>query len=138
MDIQQLNKFLNDTMGYLVYQERIMNWLVEFCGFSMAESDTVRRGMSKKESTEKFLPEIRRRFIETMKVRYREDDEEKIIGILEPFEMFSKLLVDIEEKTSVNSRQLDILIRLNFFSEFGENNELLENRNAFFTGKDAY
>ncbi len=121
-----------------MYQERIMNWLVEFCGFSMAESDTVRRGMSKKESTEKFLPEIRRRFIETMKVRYREDDEEKIIGILEPFEMFSNLLVDIEEKTSVNSRQLDILIRLNFFSEFGENNELLENRNAFFTGKDAY
>lgn len=31
-----------------------------------------------------------------------------------------------------------LIIRLNFFSEFGENNELLENRNAFFTGKDAY
>jgi hypothetical protein len=36
------------------------------------------------------------------------------------------LLKDIKEKTSVNSRQLDILIRLNFFSDFGGNAYLLK------------
>ena len=38
---------------------------------------------------------------------------------------FVDLLRDIKEKTSLNSRQLDILIRLNFFSAFGRNKYLL-------------
>ena len=38
---------------------------------------------------------------------------------------FIDLLKDIKEKTSVNSRQLDILIKLNFFSDFGNNKYLL-------------
>ena len=41
------------------------------------------------------------------------------------YDSFMDLLKDIKEKTSVNSRQLDILIRLNFFSEFGKNKYLL-------------
>jgi DNA polymerase III alpha subunit/intein/homing endonuclease len=40
---EPLNKFLAETMGQMVYQEQIMQWLVEFCGFSMSESDNVRR-----------------------------------------------------------------------------------------------
>jgi DNA polymerase III alpha subunit len=39
---------------------------------------------------------------------------------------FMDLLRDIKEKTSVNSRQLDILIRLNFFDAFGKNKTLLK------------
>jgi DNA polymerase-3 subunit alpha len=38
---------------------------------------------------------------------------------------FIDLLVDITEMTSCNSRQLDILIKLDYFSEFGEAKELL-------------
>ena len=38
---------------------------------------------------------------------------------------FVDLLRDIKEKTSLNSRQLDILIQLNFFSAFGRNKYLL-------------
>ena len=38
---------------------------------------------------------------------------------------FIDLLMDITEKTSCNSRQLDILIRLDYFSDFGEANYLL-------------
>ncbi len=41
------------------------------------------------------------------------------------YDSFMDLLKDIKEKTSVNSRQLDILIRLNFFSDFGKNKYLL-------------
>ena len=42
------------------------------------------------------------------------------------YNSFIDLLKDIKEKTSVNSRQLDILIRLNFFSDFGGNAYLLK------------
>ena len=39
---------------------------------------------------------------------------------------FFELLFDINEKTSVNSKQLMILTGLNFFKEFGENKYLLK------------
>lgn len=42
------------------------------------------------------------------------------------YNTFADLLKDIKEKTSLNSRQLDILIRLNFFSDFGNNKYLLK------------
>lgn len=42
------------------------------------------------------------------------------------YETFTDLLKDIKEKTSLNSRQLDILIKLNFFSDFGCNKTLLK------------
>jgi DNA polymerase-3 subunit alpha len=41
------------------------------------------------------------------------------------YETFTELLKDIKEKTSLNSRQLNILTGLNFFSEFGNNKYLL-------------
>ena len=37
---------------------------------------------------------------------------------------FIDLLIDIEEKTSCNSRQMEILIKLNFFKRFGKNKKL--------------
>ena len=39
---------------------------------------------------------------------------------------FTLLLIDIKDKTSCDTRQLDILIKLDFFSEFGDINYLLE------------
>lgn len=39
---------------------------------------------------------------------------------------FVELLIDINEKTSINSRQLEILVGLNFFEQFGKNKYLLE------------
>ncbi len=47
------------------------------------------------------------------------------------YESFIDLLIDIENKTSVNSRQLDILIKLDFFSEFGEINTHLKQVELF-------
>ena len=38
---------------------------------------------------------------------------------------FMVLLKDLDEETSINSRQLDILIKLDFFSDFGNQRELL-------------
>jgi len=41
------------------------------------------------------------------------------------YDSFIDLLYDIDNKTSVNSRQLEILTKLNFFSDFGKNKRLL-------------
>lgn len=70
-----LNKSLSDTMGYLVYQEQIMRFLTDFCEHSGAESDSVRRGLAKKEGTEQFLPKIEEGFIHNMVNHYGEKEE---------------------------------------------------------------
>ena len=41
------------------------------------------------------------------------------------YEYFTDILKDIDSKTVLDSRQLDILIKIDFFSEFGNQNELL-------------
>lgn len=235
---EALNDFLAPTLGYLVYQEQIIEFLHRFCGYTMGEADVVRRGFAKKTGTDKFIPKIKDGFVKTMKNEYgvcedeanhlienflkviidassylfsknhsdpysflgyvvgylrcyykletvttamniyREDDDKclEILGyakrndiainpikfgksgadytmdkntnsvyrgiasvkfcnrqiadeLLElsknKYNSFIDLLKDIEEKTSVNSRQLTILISLNFFSDFGKNKYLL-------------
>ena len=47
------------------------------------------------------------------------------------YDNFTSLLIDITNNTSVNTKQLDILIKSDFFSEFGNVNKLL-NVNSFF------
>lgn len=44
---------------------------------------------------------------------------------------FMELLGDLDTKTTINSRQLDILIKLDFFSEFGNQRELLRMTDLF-------
>lgn len=82
--LKELNDFLSNTMNYLTYQEQIMMFLVNFCGYSMAESDSVRRAIGKKLGTEDLLPEIERRFIETVNIKYNVP-KEKAIEIVKPF-----------------------------------------------------
>lgn len=47
------------------------------------------------------------------------------------YDTFIDLLVDINDKTSINSKQLNILVCLDFFSEFGEINTLLKQIEVF-------
>lgn len=51
---------------------------------------------------------------------------------------FIDLLIDIEEKTSLNSRQIMILINLDAFSEFGDSIKLLAIYNEFSSGENRY
>lgn len=233
-----LNEFLAPTLGYLVYQEQIIEFLHSFCGYTMGEADIVRRGFAKKTGTDKFIPKIKEGFIKTMKEKYGvgkeeseklienfiqviidassylfsnnhatpysflgyvvgylrcyykletvttalniyADDKDKCLEILayakrnditlqpikfgksgaeytmdkktksiykgiasvkycnsqiadelmalskNKYKTFVDLLKDIKEETSVNSRQLNILTGLNFFSDFGKNQYLL-------------
>lgn len=237
---KELDEFLSVTFGRVAMQEDIMQFLVKFCGYSAAESDTVRRGIAKKSGTEALLPEIERRFIEYSSTNYKigvdkckeiikpmlqvlldassyafswnhsdayscigyicgylryyypvefitsalntfKDNQEKSASIVEyankvgvkingisfgkskaeyvmdkktnsvykgiesikycnaniaeelyelsqnnTYSSFVELLKEIKHKTSVNSRQLEILTVLNFFAEFGENKKLLD------------
>lgn len=54
-----LNEFLAPTLGYLVYQEQILEFLHKFCGFTMGQADIVRRGFAKKTGTEQYIPIIK-------------------------------------------------------------------------------
>lgn len=82
--LKELNDFLAPTLGYVSMQEDIMSFLVEFCGYSMAESDNVRRGIAKKKGTEKLLPEIKERFVKYTSKKYN-ISESKCESIIEPF-----------------------------------------------------
>lgn len=44
---------------------------------------------------------------------------------------FMELLIDLSMKTSINSRQLNILIAIDFFQEFGKSQKLLDMLNLF-------
>lgn len=77
-----LNKFLKDNLGYLIFQEDIMRFLTDFCNHTGSESDSVRRGLSKKEGTEQFLPKIKEGFLKIMTEYYNEpiDHLEEILS----------------------------------------------------------
>ena len=47
--LKELNDFLAQESGRIAMQETIMRFLIKFCGYSDAESDTVRRRYCKKE-----------------------------------------------------------------------------------------
>lgn len=80
----ELNEFLAPEAGRIAMQETIMQFLVRFCGYSNAESDTVRRGIAKKKGTEKLIPEIKRRFIDYTSERYGVSVE-RCEEVIEPF-----------------------------------------------------
>ena len=55
---ESLNEFLKPTLGYLVYQEQIIDFLHDFCGYTMGQADIVRRHFAKKTGTEADIPVI--------------------------------------------------------------------------------
>lgn len=79
-----LNEFLAPEAGRIAMQETIMQFLVKFCGYSAAESDTVRRAIAKKKGTETLLPEIERRFIDFCTSNYQMDVD-RCNSIIKPF-----------------------------------------------------
>lgn len=44
-----VDKALSETMSFMVFQEQIMSFLVQFCGFTGSESDNIRRQISAKD-----------------------------------------------------------------------------------------
>lgn len=88
-----LNEFLKDTLGYLVYQEQIIEFLHSFCGYTMGEADIVRRAFSKKTGTETHIPKIKDGFIKTMGQKYNvsADEANKLV------ESFLQVIIDASD-----------------------------------------
>lgn len=82
--LKELNDFLAQEGGIVAMQETIMRFLMKFCGYNNAESDTVRRGIAKKKGTAQLLPEIEKRFIEYTSEHYNVP-KEKCQEIIKPF-----------------------------------------------------
>ena len=80
---KELDDFLSITFGRITMQEDIMRFLTKFCGYSDAESDTVRRAIAKKGGTGKFIDEIHDRFIEYSNKTYGVD-KDKLEEIFPP------------------------------------------------------
>lgn len=70
-----INELFKNNSGYCTYQEDIMLFLKEFCGYSDHEADTVRRGIAKKIGTEHLIDEIERRFISYFSKNYNESED---------------------------------------------------------------
>ncbi len=72
----ELNKALAKTFGRITMQEDIMQFCKNFCGYSDAESDNVRRGIAKKKGTAGFVSEIHDRFLSYSSEHYGVDIDE--------------------------------------------------------------
>lgn len=95
---EALNELLSSTLGFLVYQEQILDFLHFFCGYTMGEADVVRRGFAKKTGTEQHIPRIKAGFIKTMKEKYnvpQEKSEELIVNFLQIIEDASSYLFSL-------------------------------------------
>ena len=73
---EAIDNLLSPTLGRVVYQEQIIAFLNQFCGYSMGAADLVRRGFAKKTGTEQFIPNIEKGFIKTMKEEYNMEDSQ--------------------------------------------------------------
>lgn len=92
---EALNEFLSSTLGYLVYQEQIIEFLHSFCGYTMGQADIVRRGFAKKTGTEKFIPDIKAGFEKTMSEKYglgKEESDKVIVNFIQVIEDASAYL----------------------------------------------
>lgn len=92
---EALNKLLAPTLGYLVYQCQIINFLHQFCGYTMGMADVVRRSFSKKLGTEQHIPQIKEGFIKTMFEKYgvgKEKSEQLIVNFIQVIEDASSYL----------------------------------------------
>ena len=111
-----IDEFLKPTFGYLVFQCQIIDFLHQYCGFTMGEADLVRRHFAKKTGTEDDIPVIKdggymkdkdgnekkdhyiKGFIATMREKYgmpKEEAEDAIVAFLQVIIDASKYLFSL-------------------------------------------
>ena len=85
---EKIDEVLEDSLGYLVYQEQQIAFLQKLCGFTEGEADVVRRAIGKKsqELLDEWLPKIEAGYIENS------EREEKVAK--EEFKEFLQVFMD--------------------------------------------
>ncbi len=75
---------LSDTFGLMIYQEKLMRVAQQFAGYSLAESDLLRKACGKK--VREVMAKERKRFVESVEANgYTRELGEKWFDIIEPF-----------------------------------------------------
>ena len=79
---EAIDEFMKPTFGYLVFQCQIIQFLHQYCGYTMGEADIVRRHFAKKTGTEKDIPQIKAGFAKTMADQYgmSQEESDKVIA----------------------------------------------------------
>lgn len=79
---EAIDKFMSKTFGFLIFQCQIIEFLHQYCGYTMGEADVVRRHFAKKIGTDKDIPQIKAGFAKTMAEHYgmSKDESEKTIA----------------------------------------------------------
>lgn len=79
---EAIDEFMKPTFGYLVFQCQIIQFLHQYCGYTMGEADIVRRHFAKKTGTEKDIPQIKAGFAKTMAEQYgmSQEESDKVIA----------------------------------------------------------
>ena len=77
----EINRFFSNMNNYCLFQEQIMQFLEKFCHYTGAESDNVRKAISKKGGTDKLLPEIKSSFMKHFPKDFNSTQQETEIVI---------------------------------------------------------
>ena len=79
-----LEEILSSTYGVIVYQEQIMQIAAKMAGFTLAEADSFRRAVSKKDA--KKLEKLRASFIRgAMSKGYKQDEATNVFNLIDKF-----------------------------------------------------
>ncbi|MBI3816369.1 DNA polymerase III subunit alpha, partial [Candidatus Peregrinibacteria bacterium] len=83
-DVPELQPFLEETYGIIVYQEQVQRVVQEFAGFSLGAGYLLIKAVAKKIPS--LLKEQREKFIKGARERgHRQETAEKIFALIEPF-----------------------------------------------------
>ncbi|MCX5859250.1 MAG: DNA polymerase III subunit alpha [Proteobacteria bacterium] len=86
--IPQMKEILEETYGVIVYQEQVMKIANRIGGFSLTESDRLRKAMAKKKQEE--MEEARPRFVEgAVKNKFSREEAEKLFEDMSQFSKYA-------------------------------------------------
>jgi DNA polymerase-3 subunit alpha len=109
-----LEPILNTTLGELIYQEQAIQIAKDIAGFTLSESDTLRKSIGKKDV--KLMAEIKNKFLDGCRKQniVNENDAQEIFGWIEKSQRYSfnKSILDttivISENGPISIKDLNI------------------------------
>ena len=81
--VKDIDDLLSSELNRCLFQEDIMSFVMQFCGYSFIQADKLRKVISKKLGTKEQLPIVKKAFEDNAKVKYNLTDE-KSEEIIEP------------------------------------------------------
>lgn len=83
-NVEPIDKEFSSELGYPLFQETQMKFVMDFCGYSFLQADHLRKIIGKKLGTREELPVIKKGFFENGKVNLGLSDQ-KTEEVIEPF-----------------------------------------------------